>query len=62
MEYESIVPPLRQNECAEIQGWISSDEAVVLTCFERDSGNCHRGRVASAIERQSTLNLHAEHL
>ena len=51
MEYESINPPLRQNECAEIRGWIGSGEAVVLTCFERDSENCRRGRVAGAVKR-----------
>ena len=61
-EYESVDLPLRQNELAEIQGWVGSGEAVALTCFERDSENCHRSRVAGAIERQSTLRSSTEHL
>ena len=62
MEFEGVDLPLRQNEVTEIQGWMRSGEAVALTCYARDSDNCHWGRVATAIERQSTLNLHAEHL
>ncbi len=62
MEFEGIDLPLRQNEVTEIQGWIRSSEGVALTCIERESETYHRGRVATAIERQSTLNLHAEHL
>ena len=61
-EYESADLPRRHKELAEIQGWTRSGEAVALTCFERESETCHRGRVATAIERQSTLNLHAKHL
>ena len=61
-EYESIDLPSRQMEVAEIQGWIGSGEAVVLTCFERDSENCHRGRVAAAIEAQITLRQPTRHL
>ena len=61
-EYESVDLSLRQNELAEIQGWVGSGEAVALTCFERDSENCHRSRVAGAIERQSTLRSSTEHL
>ena len=62
MEFEGVDLPLRQNEVTEIQRWIRSGEGVALTCFERESETCHRGRVATAIERQSRLNLPAESL
>ena len=61
-EYESVDLTQRHSELAEIREWIRSDEAVALTCFERDSENCHRGRVAAAIERQIGSKLPAEHL
>ena len=39
-----------------------SGEVVALTCYARDSDNCHWGRAAAEIKRQSTLNLPAESL
>ena len=61
-EYESADIPQQHEELAEIHGWISSGEAVALTCFERDSENCHRGRVAAAIERKAKHKPSTEHL
>ena len=61
-EYDSVDLPQRPAELAEIQGWIRSGEAVALTCFERDSTDCHRGRVAAAIERMAKSDLATEHL
>ena len=61
-EYESVDLTQRHSELAEIREWIRSGEAVALTCFERDSENCHRGRVAGEIERQTGSKLLAEHL
>ena len=61
-EYDSVDLSQRKEELAQIQSWISSGEIVALTCFERESENCHRGRVAAAIEQLSTLSASAEHL
>ena len=61
-EYETADLPQRPAELAEIKEWIRSGEAVALTCFERDSADCHRGRVAAAIERMAKSGLSTEHL
>ena len=61
-EYDSVDLPQKQEELAQIRAWISSGEVVALTCVERDAENCHRGRVAAALERLPALSASAEHL
>ena len=61
-EYDNVDLPQRRSEVSEIQGWLRSGESVALTCFERDSENCHRGRVATVIEAQVTLTHPTRHL
>ena len=61
-EYDCVDLPQRQEELAQIKAWISSGEVVALACYERDADNCHRGRVAAALEQLPTLNASAEHL
>ena len=61
-EYESVDLLQRSGELAEIQGWIRSGEAVALTCFEREPANCHRGRLAEAIDRMANSKTFTEHL
>ena len=61
-EYESVDLSQRHEELADIKGWIRSGETVALTCFEQEPEHCHRGRLASAIERASKSHACVEHL
>ena len=51
-EYEQDILPQQFDAVEMILRWIQSGECVALTCYERDSEYCHRGRVAKEIERQ----------
>ncbi len=61
-EYEQRVLPQQFDAVAVIRRWIQSGECVALTCYERDSEYCHRGRVAKEIERQADTRLFVSHL
>ena len=61
-EYESVDLP-REHEAVEtIQAWMRAGECVALTCLERDPADCHRGRLAAALERASGGAVVARHL
>ncbi len=47
---------------ARITGWIERGERVALTCFERDSRDCHRSRLARAIVKAAAEPLWPRHL
>ena len=61
-EYEQCVLPQQFDAVAAIQRWIQSGACIALTCYERDSDYCHRGRVAKEIERQADTRLSVSHL
>ena len=61
-EYEQHVLPQQFDAIATIRRWIQSGACIALTCYERDSEYCHRGRVAKEIERQADTRLSVSHL
>ena len=61
-EYEQHVLPQQFDAIATIRRWIQSGACVALTCYERDSEYCHRGRVAREIERRADTRLSVSHL
>ena len=61
-EYEQRVLPQQFDAVAVIRRWIQSGACIALTCYERDSEYCHRGRVAKEIERQADTRLSVSHL
>ena len=60
--YEATTLPRCQDAVARIAGWIEAGERVAITCFERDSGECHRSRVAAAIVATAAQPLRPKHL
>ena len=61
-EYEATTLPRCQEAVARIAGWIDTGERVAITCFERDSGDCHRSRLAGAIVAAAARPLRPKHL
>ena len=61
-EYEQDILPQQFDAMAAIRRWIQSGACIALTCYERDSEYCHRGRVAKEIERQADTRLSVSHL
>ena len=61
-EYEQHTLPQQFDAVAAILRWIQTGKCVALTCYERDSEYCHRGRVAKEIERQADTRLSVSHL
>ena len=47
--YEATTLPRCRDAVARITGWTEAGERVAITCYERDSRDCHRSRVAQAI-------------
>jgi len=45
-----------------ILGWIADDDRVALTCYEQLPQQCHRTRVANALEQGTTLQQRVKHL
>ena len=45
-----------------IAGWIDAGERVAITCYELDSRDCHRSRVATAIVKAAAKPLLPRHL
>ena len=61
-KYEATTLARRQDAVARIAGWVDAGERVALTCYERDSGHCHRSRVAGAIVATVARPLQTKHL
>ena len=61
-EYERHDLRKHSHSLGEILRWIHSDEHIALTCYESDPKACHRQRVATEIERQSSIRFCTEHL
>ena len=47
--YEATTLPRCRDAVVRIAGWVDAGERVAITCYERDSRDCHRSRLASAI-------------
>jgi len=60
--YERVTLPCRTEALEKILGWIAADERVALTCYERLPQQCHRARVAAALERSARLMRAVKHL
>lgn len=50
-QYERETLPARGDELARIHALVSEHERVALTCFEACHKDCHRSRVAEALQR-----------
>lgn len=61
-EYERTSLPQQGAALGAIGDWLRSGHRVALTCYERLPRQCHRLRVASALERQKGLQLAVAHL
>ncbi len=54
-DYERTVLPHQAEALETILGWMESGERVALTCYERLPQQCHRTRVATALEQMGSL-------
>jgi uncharacterized protein (DUF488 family) len=59
-EYERTVLPNQAETLETILGWIERGDRVALTCYERLPQQCHRTRVATALERMAPLTKRAQ--
>ncbi len=60
--YEATTLPRHRDSVARIAKWIDAGERVAITCFERDSRDCHRSRLAAAIVKTAANPLLPRHL
>lgn len=61
-EYESTTLPHQTVALNTISDWIADGERVALTCYERLPRQCHRTRVANALERTGRLERWTTHI
>ena len=60
--YEATTLPRCRDAVVRIAGWIDAGERVAITCYERDSRDCHRSRLATAIVKTASGALLPKHL
>jgi len=60
--YERITLPSQTEALESILDCIAGGERVALTCYERLPQQCHRTRVAKALERSAHLLRAVNHL
>lgn len=60
--YEATTLPRCRDAVGRIAGWIDAGERVAITCYEHDSRDCHRSRLASAIVKTVAEPLLPRHL
>ena len=60
--YEATTLPRCRDAVVRIAGWIDAGERVAITCYERDSRDCHRSRLATAIVKAASGPLLPRHL
>ena len=58
--YERSILPKQEAALDTIRAWLRSGDAVALTCFERDAGQCHRHSVAAALAQVSGSANHSD--
>ena len=60
--YEATTLPRCRDAVGRIAGWVDAGERVAITCYERDSRDCHRSQLASAIVKTAAKGLLPKHL
>jgi len=60
--YERESLPKQKEALARIRAWVSDDERVALTCFEKLPHQCHRHCVAEALAQEYGKKLLAVNL
>lgn len=60
--YEATTLPRCRGAVVRIAGWIDTGERVAIACYERDSKDCHRSRLATAIVKTAAKPLSPRHL
>ena len=60
--YEATTLPRCRDAVSRIARWIDAGERVAVTCYERDSRDCHRSRLATAIVKAAAEPLVPRHL
>jgi len=60
--YETTTLPRCRDAVVRIAGWVDAGERVAITCYERNSRDCHRSRLASAIVTTVAEPLLPRHL
>ena len=60
--YEATTLPRCRDAVGRIARWIDAGERVAISCYERDSRDCHRSRLASAIVKTAVKPLLPRHL
>ena len=61
-KYESTVLVDQKAALRNLFGLFSEKKRIAITCFEKDHGQCHRSRVADAIEAMSNGTVEPVHL
>lgn len=61
-EYEATTLPKQLAALKIIRNWIKEGQRVVLTCYEKESYQCHRHCVAEAIEKNFPERITINHL
>ena len=60
--YEATTLPRCRDAVSRIARWIDAGARVAITCYERDSRDCHRSRLATAIVKTVAGSLAPRHL
>ena len=60
--YEREWLPKQTAAISRIGGWVAEGHRVALTCYEADPRQCHRLRVAEALEREFGAQLSPQHM
>ena len=60
--YEATTLPRYHDSVVRIAGWIDEGERVAITCYERDSRDCHRSCVATAVVKIAAKSRLLRHL
>ena len=60
--YESSILARNEVAIAKIARWVDAGERIAITCYERDSRDCHRSRVATAVVKIAARPLLPRHL
>ena len=60
--YEATILPRHHTAVAKIAGWVDAGERVAISCYERDSRDCHRSRLATAIVKTVAKPMRPRHL
>ncbi len=60
--YDRRCLPIQSDALQTIQSWVNSGYRVALTCYEQHHEQCHRSRVARALEMRAGADMTTLHL